>query len=112
MFNLKRLDLDLYDVDARKYDNKKELLKVANKIVKLINTSVVTHKYHKFKPYGSTLILILADSSMAIHTYPEKNFITIEIHTCGIRCNPLNVIEYVENNFTLNYKKNYTENLI
>ena len=38
---------------------------------------------HTFRPQGVTVILMLAESHMAIHTYPEYNRFFLDIFTCG-----------------------------
>jgi len=43
---------------------------------------------HQFEPQGTTAVWILAESHMAIHTYPEANFIALDIFTCGNEGNP------------------------
>lgn len=36
----------------------------------------------RFSPQGATLLYVLAESHLAIHTWPEENFATIEVFTC------------------------------
>ncbi|AOQ24711.1 S-adenosylmethionine decarboxylase proenzyme [Moorella thermoacetica] len=38
---------------------------------------------HKFYPLGYTLLLLLAESHLSVHTYPEHNYIALDIFTCG-----------------------------
>jgi len=37
---------------------------------------------HNFKPYGYTALFLLAESHLAIHTFPEENKTYIEISSC------------------------------
>ena len=38
---------------------------------------------HKFKPQGVTAVVMLAESHMSIHTWPESKSCAIDIYTCG-----------------------------
>lgn len=46
---------------------------------------VVGDVFHKFKPQGVTGTVLLAESHLAIHTWPEKKFTTLDVYVCNIR---------------------------
>lgn len=50
---------------------------------------VVDDVEHHFDPQGTTAVWILAESHMAIHTYPEESFMAIDIFTCGDEGDPV-----------------------
>jgi len=68
-----------------------ELLKKSKLVLKLLNETVKEAKLHKvgesehqFKPYGATAFVLLAESHISIHTWPEKNgMAALDIFTCG-----------------------------
>ncbi len=37
----------------------------------------------KFEPYGMTSVLVLSESHFSIHTYPEHNYISIDLYICN-----------------------------
>ena len=39
-------------------------------------------KFHKFNPHGLTGIVLLQSSHISIHTWPEKNYATMDIFAC------------------------------
>jgi S-adenosylmethionine/arginine decarboxylase-like enzyme len=43
---------------------------------------VLKLSFHKFRPQGVTGILLLSESHMSIHTWPEKKFAIFEMVTC------------------------------
>lgn len=47
------------------------------------NLSVIKYAEHKFYPMGYTAIILLAESHLSIHTFPEKNEAVIDCLTCG-----------------------------
>jgi S-adenosylmethionine decarboxylase len=43
----------------------------------------ILHKIeHAFEPYGSTILYMLSESHISIHTFPEKNYMAVDIYTC------------------------------
>lgn len=43
---------------------------------------VVSSCFHKFKPYGVSGILVLAESDFSVHCWPERKFIQGAINVC------------------------------
>lgn len=63
---------------------KKEMVLAAN----LGNMEIVGESYHQFLPHGVSVGLLLADSHLNIHTWPEYRYVDIDIHSCGGDSNP------------------------
>ena len=45
--------------------------------------NVVTHSFHRFSPQGISGVVIIAESHLAIHTWPERAFAAVDFFTCG-----------------------------
>ncbi len=60
-----------------------ELEKIADLIVEKLKLKVVNKFTHTFKPQGKTLIYILAESHLALHSWPEHNLIHIDLLSCN-----------------------------
>ncbi len=45
--------------------------------------TVVTHSFHHFSPQGVSGAVIIAESHLAIHTWPEHGFAAVDFFTCG-----------------------------
>ncbi|MBI4527961.1 MAG: adenosylmethionine decarboxylase [Deltaproteobacteria bacterium] len=42
------------------------------------------HSYsHSFQPSGVTSVIVLKESHLSIHTWPEYNYAAIDLFTCG-----------------------------
>jgi S-adenosylmethionine decarboxylase len=59
------------------------------------NTPLKT-SIHKFPLQGITGIVILAESHIAIHTWPECNYMAVDIFTCGKKSMPYRALEYMK----------------
>ena len=45
--------------------------------------TVLTGHHHAFEPHGATAIVVLAESHVSIHTWPEWGGATLDAFTCG-----------------------------
>ena len=67
------------------------LLLEAAKAAKSTVLKVITHR---FLPQGITGVVLLAESHIAIHTWPEIDYTAIDIFTCGDKTKPEMALEY------------------
>ncbi|PID56291.1 adenosylmethionine decarboxylase [candidate division KSB3 bacterium] len=59
------------------------LTAVLRQVVKLLGFEEVAHISHSFAPQGSTSVLILAQSHIIAHTWPEYRALVIDLFACG-----------------------------
>ena len=45
--------------------------------------TVVGDSFHQFEPQGVTGTVLLAESHLAVHTWPEHGFVTIDVYVCN-----------------------------
>ncbi|MHC1636407.1 MAG: polyamine aminopropyltransferase [Candidatus Methanospirareceae archaeon] len=50
--------------------------------------TVKTSSFFKFQPQGVTGVVIIAESHLSIHTWPELQYAAIDIFTCGSKTDP------------------------
>ncbi len=63
------------------------------------DATVVNTVFHKFSPHGVTGIVVIAESHLAIHTWPEYDYAAVDVFTCGDREMCLKAIQYLEEAF-------------
>ena len=44
--------------------------------------TVLNKSIHEFAPQGITMLYLLSESHISIHTFPEKNYFAFDIYTC------------------------------
>ncbi len=54
---------------------------------------------HQYTPYGLTKVFILSESHCIIHTYPEQNFISIDLFVCDPSADLEGVLKKVLSHF-------------
>ena len=84
IFNIKNLDL---------LNSKELLLELLKNICNKYNFEILNKVDHSFTPYGCTILFLLSESHISIHTFPEKNHLSFDIYTCR---------EYKNNNEYIN----------
>lgn len=100
-FHLNQVIGDYYDcnLELNQFSNENFMLKSVNAALERVNTTVLQTNFHKFEPHGLTILMVLADSSLTLHTWPEERFITVEIFTCSERSRPILGLEYLKKIF-------------
>ena len=75
--------VDLYDCAADVLDNPSELEKILLDMASAAGFQVVSRVTHQFTHQGATLVLILSQSHLALHTWPEDRFAAADVYVCG-----------------------------
>lgn len=71
--DIKNMDL-LHNLDRMK-----ELL---NDICGRYDFSILEKVDHKFHPEGLSILYLLSESHLSIHTFPERSYIAFDLYTC------------------------------
>lgn len=61
--------------------------------------TIVQKCFHMFNPYGVSGVVIIAESHLAIHTWPELGYAAVDLFTCGDKCDPKVSYEYLKKMF-------------
>ncbi len=55
--------------------------------------------FHKFSPQGVSGVVVISESHLAVHTWPELGYAAVDVFTCGERVNPWDACNYLSNMF-------------
>jgi S-adenosylmethionine decarboxylase proenzyme len=61
-----------------------------------IGATIVGNIFHHFSPQGVTGVVVIAESHLAIHTWPEFRYASVDLFTCGTRVDPWIGFEYLK----------------
>jgi S-adenosylmethionine decarboxylase len=67
--------------------------------------TIVQSCFHKFNPYGVSGVVVIAESHLTIHTWPEYGYAALDLFTCGGEISPWTAFEYISKKLKA---KNYT----
>lgn len=51
--------------------------------------------FHKFAPHGVSGVVIISESHLTIHSFPEHGYASIDVYTCGDRIDPNVACDYI-----------------
>lgn len=92
---IKELRIDAYGCKCDLNDSKL-LLSTLLKAAKSIDAKVVKKIVYHYKPYGLSIVLLLAETHASVFTWPEFDYAAIEIFLCNEKMNPHKFWEIVE----------------
>jgi len=58
--------------------------------------TIVGNIFHHFSPQGVSGVVVIAESHLAIHTWPEFRYASVDLFTCGTRVDPWIGFEYLK----------------
>lgn len=73
---------DIYDGDEELLSYVPTIKEILNQIVDELQLSKVGESYKQFEPIGVTGFILLEESHVSIHTWPEHKFAAIDIFSC------------------------------
>lgn len=77
--------LDFMEIEQLEMlDNPDILMAYMQKIIKIAGLqSLGDPIIHRFEPFGITCLILLTQSHLAVHTWPEHRFMAVDLFTCG-----------------------------
>ena len=75
--------VDLYECDRERLTHEEEIKEGMLKAVELMGAEVIGNSFHTFKPWGVSGTVTIAESHIAVHTWPEFNYAAVTFETCG-----------------------------
>lgn len=75
--------IDLYECDRERLLYEDQIREAMLKAAGLMGAEVIGDSFHTFKPWGVSGTVTIAESHLAVHTWPEFNFAAVTFETCG-----------------------------
>jgi len=61
--------------------------------------TIIDVSFHEFNPFGISGMVVIAESHLSIHTWPEYAYAAVDIFTCGDVIKPEVAAQYLINRF-------------
>jgi len=74
--------LELYECPLEILDNKDKVEQILVDVVKQAGARLISTSFHQFSPYGISGVVVIAESHITIHTWPEHKYAAIDVFTC------------------------------
>jgi S-adenosylmethionine decarboxylase len=102
--------VDTWGVDFDTLNNAELLESHMVEAAEACGATVLSVQAKQFEPQGATVLVMLSESHLSIHTYPEKGFAAIDCYTCGETVDPQAAIDYLVN--VLKPERTYAKKLV
>lgn len=87
--------LDTWGVDFNLLNDCELLKQHMIEAAEACGATVLSVQERQFEPQGATVLVLLSESHISIHTYPEKGFAALDCYTCGESVDPEKAIKYM-----------------
>ena len=58
------------------------------------NATPITKAFHRFQPQGVSGVVVIQESHLSIHTWPETGYAAMDFYTCGDHTDPWLACEF------------------
>ncbi|WP_188848565.1 adenosylmethionine decarboxylase [Sulfodiicoccus acidiphilus] len=88
---------NLYDIDEAILSDKEFLEELVREAVKIAKMSLVEIKAWSFGGVkgGVSVIALVEESHIALHTWREYKYATLDVYTCGVESEPKMAFDYI-----------------
>ncbi len=92
----RHLIVELSDCNGGILDNLTVLEEYLKEAVRLSGATIVRSVFHQYTPQGVSGVVVIAESHLSIHTWPEYNYAAVDFFTCGESVDPYKAFEYIK----------------
>ncbi|WJH32509.1 adenosylmethionine decarboxylase [Paenibacillus sp. CC-CFT747] len=87
--------VDTWGVDFDLLNNSEWLQAQMVEAAEVCGATVLSVQAQQFEPQGATVLVMLSESHISIHTYPERGFAALDCYTCGETVDPQLAIDHM-----------------
>ncbi|MGK7369665.1 MAG: adenosylmethionine decarboxylase [Candidatus Halalkalibacterium sp. M3_1C_030] len=91
--------VEFYDCDSDKINDVSFVESAFLEATRKSKATIISHNFHKFSPHGISGVVVIAESHVTIHSWPEYNYAAVDIFTCGDTIDPWIIQEYLKEAF-------------
>lgn len=84
----RQLLIELYDCDPKAISEVQRVQETMIAAARSTRARIVDVVFHTFNPQGVSGVVVIAESHLAVHTWPEHGFASVDIFTCGTGVDP------------------------
>lgn len=98
--------VEFYDCDTEILKDEKYIREAMIEACIIGKATVVTDTFHSFSPFGVSGVVVIAESHVAIHTWPEYGYAAVDIFTCGETISPWELFHHLKAKFKSKHHSN------
>lgn len=86
---------EIYGCSFDILNNKEKIQKIMVEATLEAGAEVREVAFHKFSPQGVSGVVVISESHLTIHTWPELGYAAVDVFTCGESVNPWDACNYL-----------------
>ena len=91
--------VEFYGCSKKKLNDLRFIQQAMTGAAEYAKATVVDDVFHKFNPHGVSGVVVIAESHLAIHTWPEYGYAAVDLFTCGEEVDPWDCFFYLNREF-------------
>jgi len=95
----RHLLVDFYDCDSAILDDVERIEARLVESALVASSTVINSIFHHYSPYGVSGVVVIAESDITIHTWPEYGYAAVDVFTCGEEIDPWKAYEFLRDSF-------------
>lgn len=95
----RHLLIELFNCDRKLLNDVNFVEKVLTKSAEISGATIVKTFFHTFNPHGISGVVVIAESHLTIHTWPEYGYAAVDVFTCGDDVDPYVSYQYLKDKF-------------
>lgn len=80
--------LELHECDCDILRDPVRIEQIMKESAEAAGATIVQSVFHQFSPFGVSGVVVIAESHLAIHTWPEYGYAAVDLFTCGEDVDP------------------------
>ena len=70
-------------VNPEKISRVEKTREILDRVIAKSGLHAISSSFHQFEPYGVSAVYLLSESHLSVHTWPEYEYVALDIFTCG-----------------------------
>ncbi len=95
----RHLLIELFDCDTHVINNLEMVKGTLVEAARRAQATIVDVVFHEFNPFGISGVVVIAESHLSIHTWPEYRYAAVDIFSCGEVLQPEIAANYMVEQF-------------
>ncbi len=92
----RHLVVELCECNPAKLNDQAFLEECLDEAVRRSGATKVRSVFHRYNPQGISGVVVIAESHISIHTWPEYGYAAVDFFTCGTSVDPYLAMEHVK----------------
>ncbi|MEO1653278.1 MAG: adenosylmethionine decarboxylase [Bacteroidota bacterium] len=88
--------VEFYNCDEKRLNDAAWMEETMQEATRRSGATIVGSHFHTFNPHGVSGVIIIAESHLSVHTWPEYGYAAVDIFTCGDTLDADQAFEYLK----------------